>query len=98
VESAGSLKTLFEREGLAKPAEKGTPPKELSPAEMEALLLAKIELGDEEMSGLAQRRADRVKGYLVDKGQLPAERILVAAAPAPATEGAQFSRVDFTLK
>ena len=98
VETAGSLKTLFEREGLAKPAEKGVTPKELSAAEMEALLLTKIEVGEEELNGLAKRRAERVRGYLVEKGQLPAERILVASAPAESPGGAQSSRVDFTLK
>jgi uncharacterized protein involved in outer membrane biogenesis len=98
VESAGSLKTLYEREGLAKPAEKGAPPpKELSPAEMEALLLAKILVSEEEMNGLARQRAERVRGYLVEKGNLPAERILMASAPGTA-EGGQLGRVDFTLK
>jgi uncharacterized protein involved in outer membrane biogenesis len=90
VESAGSLKTAFEREGF--------PKKELPASEMETLLLAKIEVGEEEMSGLAQRRAERVKSYLLEKGQLPAERVLVAAGEAPAAGGAQSSRVDFTLK
>ncbi len=98
VESAGSLKTLFEREGLAKPTEKGVPPKELSAAEMETLLLARIEVGEEDLKGLSRRRAEQVRNYLVAKGQLPAERILVAAADASQAEKAQLSRVEFTLK
>ncbi len=65
---------------------------------MEALLLERIEVGDGELKALAQRRAERVKGYLVSKGQLPAERILVAAADATAPEKANQSGVEFTLK
>ena len=40
-----------------------------------------------------------LRSYLVGKGQLPAERILVAAADtAPTPEKAQASRVEFTLR
>jgi len=105
VGAAGSLKAALEREGLVKAAAKDAPkdakapaPKELSVEEMEALLLTRIEVSDEELKGLAQRRAEQVKSYLVGKGQLPAERILLAAADTPAPEKAQLSRVEFTLK
>lgn len=104
VEAAGSLKTALEREGLlqavAKDAPKdakGPPPKELSAEEMEVLLLTRIAVGDEELKGLSQQRADSVKAYLVGK-QLTAERILVAAADTPPPQKAQLSRVEFTLK
>lgn len=104
VEAAGSLKAALEREGLVPAVAKDAPkdakapaPKELSAEEMEALLLTRIEVGDEELKGLAQQRADGVKAYLVGK-QLPAERILMAAADTPPPEKAQLSRVEFTLK
>jgi hypothetical protein len=105
VEAAGSLRTALEREGLLKAIAKDAPkdakepaPKELSPEEMEALLLTRIVVGDEELKGLSRQRAEQVKTYLVGKGQLPAERILVATAGTPTPEGAQLSRVEFTLK
>ena len=68
-------------------------------AEMEALLLERIEIGDDALQALAARRAEHVKGYLVGKGQLPAERVLVAAAAGgKAPEKNQTSRVEFTLR
>jgi outer membrane protein OmpA-like peptidoglycan-associated protein len=63
---------------------------------MEAFLLERVQVGDEELRALAARRSEQVKAYLVSKGQLPAERVLIAAADAP--EKPQASRVDFTLK
>src|SRR5687767_2450246 len=105
VEAAGSLRTALEREGLVKAVAKDASkdakepaPKELSPEEMEALLLTRIVISDEELKGLSRQRAEQVKTYLVGKGQLPAERILVATAGTPPPEGAQLSRVEFTLK
>ena len=95
------LKAAFEREGLGKAdvkADGKAPAQERSVAEMESMLLARIEVSDAELVALAQRRAETVKSYLVGKGQLPAERILLASTDASAPEKAQVSRVDFTLK
>jgi hypothetical protein len=39
-----------------------------------------------------------VKGYLVSQGQLPAERVVVAANAQGAPEKAHLSRVDFSLR
>ena len=102
VEAAGSLKTALEREGLLPAVGKNAPkdskapaPKELSTEEMEALLLTRIEVA-RELKGLSQQRSI-VQAYLVGKGQLPAERILLTA-DTPPPEKAQLSRVEFTLK
>jgi uncharacterized protein involved in outer membrane biogenesis len=65
--------------------------------QMEAKLFEKLQVGDEQLRGLAMRRAEWVKGYLTAQGRLPAERVLVASADAGDT-GAKSSRVDFTLK
>jgi len=106
------LKVLFDREKppLAPAREAPAPdakdgakekaaPKELTVAEMEALLLDRIVVGDEELRALGVRRAEQVKGYLVGKGQLPAERVLVASAPAEApADGKARMSVDFTLR
>jgi hypothetical protein len=108
-EYARYLRAAFEAEKIPRPASpeapkenakdgKAAPAKELSVAEMESLLLERVVVGDEEMKALAARRAERVKAYLVDRGKLPAERILVAAADSGAPEKAHQSRVEFTLK
>jgi hypothetical protein len=89
------LKAVFEREKLPK-REDG---KERSAAEMEALLLERIAVGDAELAALAARRGEQVKAYLVAEGRLPAERVLIAAAPAaPAAGKTQLARVDFNLR
>lgn len=46
-------------------------------ADMENLLLDHISIGEEELRALAQRRAQAVREWLVDEGQVPAERIFV---------------------
>jgi hypothetical protein len=97
------LKVVYEREKLKNPgpkvAQKETAPKEPSVAEMEAFLLERIEIAQEDLSALAVRRSEEVKRYLVGKGHLPAERVLVASAaesiPQPDNH---LSRVEFTLK
>ena len=70
--------------------------KGVTPAEMEAFLLERVPVGDAELRALATRRSEQVKTYLVGKGGLPADRVLIAAAGAP--EKSEASRVDFTLK
>ena len=90
------LKLVFDGEKVAKPEPKAA---DLSTAQMEALLLERIEVGPQELSALALRRSEAVKGHLVGKGQLPAERVLLATATGAASpERAQASRVEFTLK
>jgi hypothetical protein len=105
------LKALFDREKPKREtakddapqaakdgAKEKAPPKELTVAEMEALLLERIEVGEDALRALGVRRAEHVKGYLVGKGQLPAERVLVAAAPESPADGKARMSVDFTLR
>lgn len=98
------LKVVFEREFPPKPPardapkEKDATPKEIPVEAMEAQLLERIAVSEDVLRALGTQRAEQVKGYLVGKGQLPAERVLVAAAaPEPADAKAQ-ARVDFTLR
>ncbi len=88
----GDLKAVFEAEKIARP--KDEKPREPTAAEMEALLLERLVVGEEELGALALRRSERIKGYLVDQGKMPAERIVVAAAP----EKLSASRVAFKLQ
>ncbi len=70
---------------------------DLSAAAMEERLLERMTVSQEDLEALARRRAARVKEFLVDKGQLPGERLVVAAAADNAGPAAA-SRVAFTLK
>jgi len=66
---------------------------------MEALLLERIVVGEEELQALARRRGEAVKTHLSGQAQLPAERLLVAApGAATAEEKAPLNRVQFGLK
>ncbi len=92
------LKAVYEAEKLPKPPPKDGKPQESSVAEMESALLDRIQIGDAELNALAARRSEQVKTYLVGKGQLPAQRVVIAAASdTPATKE-QLARVDFTLR
>ena len=107
------LKALYEREAPPpKPAAKDAAkdgaakdgsakeggPREIPVVEMEKFLLERIAASDEDLRALAQRRSEHVKSYLVGKDQLPAERVLVAAAPAAAGPDKPGARVEFTLR
>jgi hypothetical protein len=103
-EYARYLKIVYEREAPPKPASrdgaakaKEEAPKEVPSAEMEAFLLERIAVSDDELRALSARRSDKVKDYLVAQGHMPPDRVLVAAASADAAS-AKGSRVDFTLK
>jgi hypothetical protein len=100
------LKAAYERDVKPKDtAPKDTPkkdaPKKDAPkpeptvAEMEAALMAQVEIDDAQLAELAKRRAEQVRAWLTDEGKLPADRLLVADGAA---DGAHMTRVDFTLK
>jgi len=75
--------------------------KEIPPAEMEALLLASYGADEEALRGLANRRAQTVKEWLVEKGSVPSERIFVVAAKLSGegiTDKGAVTRVDFAIR
>jgi len=74
--------------------------KDLPPAEMEALILANTPVGDEALRQLAQERAQAVKTALLEKGQVPAERIFLLAPKVEAGGGEDGAgrRVVFSLR
>ena len=91
------VKAAFVQERLAKPAEKGAP--EPTAPEMEAMLLERIAIGDEELRALSLKRTEAVRDFLVQKGRLESDRVSVgAAAAAPAEGKGRASRVDFALR
>jgi uncharacterized protein involved in outer membrane biogenesis len=93
------VRAVYAAEKFPKPAPVNGVVREPSVAEMEAQLLEKIPVGEEELHALAAKRADQVRSYLVGKGQLPENRVLVAASVAEAQPvKARASRVDFSLQ
>ena len=91
------VKAAFAQEKLAKPAEKGAP--EPTVAEMEAALLERIAIGDEELRALSLKRTEAVQDFLVQKGRLEADRVTTGTSgAAPAESKARPSRVDFVLR
>lgn len=56
--------------------------KRLPVPETEALLLASIEVGDEDIKALALRRAQRAREWLVDTGKVPPERVFLVSPTA----------------
>jgi hypothetical protein len=74
--------------------------KHLPDAELEKLLLANTKIGTEELTVLAQSRAQAVVAALVESGGIPHERVFLATAEItakPATEGGSRSRVEFGM-
>lgn len=72
-------------------------PKALTPEEMQARLLELITVDEEAYRQLAAERANAVRKYLVNHGEVPAERVSLAGitAETPAAKGA---RVELRLK
>jgi len=75
-------------------------PRQLSVAAMETALMEQRPIGAEAMRALSRERAEAVRDYLVAKGQLPPERVLLAAASGSDSpdDAGRGSRVDFALR
>jgi uncharacterized protein DUF748 len=99
-----AVKIAYEKEAPKKDAPKreAKDPKdakgreEASPAEMEAVLLEKVQPDPEALAALAAARIEHVKAYLSGTGKLPPERLLVSGSQEATTSGVR--RVNFTLK
>jgi uncharacterized protein involved in outer membrane biogenesis len=75
--------------------------KDLPPAEMEKLMLANAEVGEEDLRLLANRRAQAAKDFLVGAGKVADERVFIVAPKLGAGEAkdkASAQRADFSLK
>ena len=77
-----------------------------APAEMEKALLAGIQVGDEELKALGDRRSQSVKTWLQTVGQIDEQRLFLTATrvgagatadPGPQA-GSKTSRVEFAVK
>lgn len=98
------LKRVYDAEQKAKPRAEAGAPK--APEDLESLLLAGTRIGDDELTALGNRRAQAVKTWLQTVGQIPEERLFLAAtrlgvdvrADHAEQAAAKAGRVDFTLK
>jgi outer membrane protein OmpA-like peptidoglycan-associated protein len=93
------LKAAYGVETFPKPRNVIGLAKDLPRAEMEALMLKHIQLSDDDLRDLAQRRADTVRDRLFSTGQIGSDRVFMVAAKTGAADGkAKSSRVDFSLR
>lgn len=95
------LKRAYDRETFVKPRTAIGLARSLPAPEMEKLMLENITISDDELRGLAQRRARVVKSWLERSGSVADDRIfLVAGRPGGSEEakGAPPTRVDLFIK
>ncbi len=100
-EYAEYLKRAYKKEKFPKPRTALGFAKDLTPPEMEKLMLAHEAVGDADLRTLALARANAVKDYLTGPGRVDPARVFVlepAGKPAVPKDKARASRVDFTLK
>ena len=89
-----------------KPAAPAQPPPASAPvappapdvAQMEQRLLAKVQVTDDELRGLAQARARTAQGGLLESGQIPAQRVFILAPKPINPAAAGEARVNFSLE
>ncbi len=95
------LGSVYKDEKFPKPRNMIGLAKSLPPEEMEKLILANTTITPEALHALAQQRADAVRDYLEQKGEISNERLFLIA-PKLNAEGIKDqglpSRVDFSLK
>lgn len=95
------LTRVYKDEKFPKPRNVIGLARELPVPEMEKLILANTRVGDEDVRLLGQLRAQAVKSWLIEKGQVPAERVFVLSTQE-GDDGkqpkARISRVDFSLR
>ncbi len=83
------LGRVYEAEKLPKPRTSSGAKQSLPPAEMEKLLLASTQIGDDELTALGDRRSQAVKQWLQATGQVPEQRLfLLATKLGKGSEGA----------
>ncbi len=95
-EAPALLKEVYKRADIPKPRNLIGIAKDIPPAEMEALLLASINVTEDVMRELAVQRGVVVKDYLASK-QLPVERLFLGAAKPVAADGKWTPRADLSL-
>ncbi len=92
------LARAYKDENFAKPRNLIGLPKSLPVEEMEKLMLANVDVDDDDLIALGNQRALNAKSWLLKNGQVPDERIFILAARlAGKDEKGAPGRVDFSL-
>lgn len=96
------LLRAFKAETFKKPRNAIGFQKTLSQAEMEQMIIANVQVDNDDLQSLARRRSQAAKDWLTKTGQVPDDRIYIVASHD--TEGASkdgkapTARVDFALR
>ena len=90
------LKEVYKRADIVKPKNAAGLAAELTPAEMEALLLGGIVVTEESMQQLAVRRGVAVRDYLASR-QLPTRRLFLGAPRTASSDEKWVPRADLKL-
>lgn len=88
------LARVYKEEKFAKPLNLIGLQKDLPVQEMEKLMIANAQIGDDDLVTLGNRRAQIVKDWLQKNGEVAAEKIFLLAAKS----NPPFARVDFSLR
>ncbi|MDL2284239.1 DUF748 domain-containing protein [Oxalobacter sp. OttesenSCG-928-P03] len=94
-EYAKLLKEVYSDADFKKPRNFIGFQKSLPVAEMEKLMIENYAVSEEEFMGLADKRAANVKAWLMEKGEIPEERVFIQASKSKSGDNA--TRVDFSL-
>jgi hypothetical protein len=88
------LRLAYRSGEFEKPKDASGIPVVLPPEEMKALLVADIDITDEDLENLARLRAEQVKEYIEGQEELEKERVMIA----PPGDGAHSLRVEMEMK
>lgn len=99
-EYAAYLKKAYDGESFPKPRNLIGLTKSLPVEEMEKLMLANTEVGENELRQLANRRAQQARDWLLGEGKVAPERVFLLAPKLSSggKEAASGSRVEFSLR
>ena len=100
-EYPGLLLRAYKNETFPKPHNVFGLPKDLPVEEMEKLMMANADIDEDDLLSLGNQRAQAVKNWLQNNGQVPVERMFIVAAKVGGgtkDSGTSPSRVDFSLR
>lgn len=99
-EYPGLLLRAYRNETFPKPRNVLGLPKDLPVEEMEKLMMANADIDEDDLLALGNQRAQAVKNWLQNNGQVAAERMFIVAAKVGNAKdrGISPSRVDFALR
>lgn len=98
------LTRVYKSEKFPKPRNVIGLQKDLPVDEMEKLMIANAPVGDDDLTALGNRRAEAVKEWLLENGQVSSERLFILASKSGGggakgnSASTAPSRVDFSLK